>query len=81
MIDQIGFGELVILGAGLFVYLIPSLVAYRKEIDAKAAVILANVLLGWTFIAGPCAWYGQSPRRLRGRKVERPPNRRRSKRA
>jgi hypothetical protein len=50
MIGQIGFGELVILGAGLFVYLIPSLVAYRKEIDAKAAAILANVLLGWTFI-------------------------------
>jgi len=49
-----GFGELVIFGLGLLVvlpvYLIPSFVALGRKIDTKAAVILANVLLGWTFI-------------------------------
>lgn len=35
---------------GLFLYFIPTLVAYRKEHIQKKAILILNIFLGWTFI-------------------------------
>jgi hypothetical protein len=34
----------------LLLYLVPSLVAWRRTVKATAGVVIVNVFLGWTFI-------------------------------
>ncbi len=35
---------------GLALYLLPTIVAYKKEHLQKTAILILNIFLGWTFI-------------------------------
>ena len=41
---------MIYLIAVIFIYLIPTVVAYDRSHHQTAAILLTNVLLGWTFI-------------------------------
>lgn len=46
---------MLLLACGLVLYLIPALVAYRRRHPNAAAIVLLNVLLGWTVLGWAAA--------------------------
>lgn len=49
----IGLPEIVVLLVWLiylFVYIIPTLVAYRRKLPNKKRILLLNILAGWTVV-------------------------------
>lgn len=56
----------VILGTmfGLFVYLLPSFVAYQRWHSSRVAILILNVFLGWSIIGwlGALIWSGTGNR-------------------
>ena len=49
---------IVFLCAGLALYFLPALIAYKRGHANKGAILIVNFLLGWTFIgwAGTLVW-------------------------
>lgn len=41
---------LFLLFVGIFIYLLPTIVAYRSDRKNSSSIFLLNLLLGWTFI-------------------------------
>ena len=35
---------------GVFLYFVPSIIAYKRERPNKGSVLVLNVFLGWTFL-------------------------------
>lgn len=45
-----GILALVLLVAGIFIYFVPSYVAWYKEKKNLTAIFVLNLFLGWTFV-------------------------------
>lgn len=40
----------LLIAAGLVVYFIPTVIAYKKERDNKNSILALNIFLGWTLV-------------------------------
>ena len=48
----------ILVVAGIVLYFLPSIIAYKREHTNKGIILLINFLLGWTFLgwAGTLVW-------------------------
>jgi hypothetical protein len=43
-------GAIVLIIVGIFVYFVPSMVAFRRDHEQRIPIFLLNIFLGWSFV-------------------------------